>query len=200
MNWVKWNQFRYRLYAPFYDVLLILLNKKRAECLQSIPFTNHSRIALVGCGTGLDLEYLPRKSSILAMDLTRKMLQIASKKGLSRGFDSFFSIQMNAETLALKSNSVDFIILSLIIAVVNDPNRCMQEAIRVLKPGGTMVIMDKFVGTKVSFFRRVFSPLAKLIATDLTCALEPLLHDQPLILKQDCAFYKIFRCVQLQKM
>ena len=201
MNWVKWNQVRYGFYAPFYDLFLMVLNKKRAKCFSSITFKEGSSVALLGCGTGLDLEHLPLSSKVYASDLSLQMLQKAHSRGIKTGFNHYSSICMNAEFITLKNDSQDYVILSLILAVVNNPLRCMQEAVRILKPGGTMMILDKFIpmGTKGSLLRRSINPLAKFIATDLTRSLEPILDGLPLSVVEDQSVFKVFRFVKLKK-
>jgi hypothetical protein len=52
----------------------------------------------------------------------------------------------------------------------------LAETERVLAPGGRISIYDEFVpsGTKPSLLRRAINPLARLVFSDLTRSLEPL--------------------------
>ena len=53
----------------------------------------------------------------------------------------------------------DAVVLHLILAVIPDPVRCLQEAARALRPGGRMVVFDKFVrGGRVPLALRLVNP------------------------------------------
>ncbi|HEU0283137.1 MAG TPA: phosphatidylethanolamine N-methyltransferase, partial [Gallionella sp.] len=70
--------------------------------------------------------------------------------------------------------------LHLILAVVPHPEKCLGEAARVLKPGGTILIFDKFLRPQQhAWLRRVFNLLTRHIATRMDVVFEEVLHEVP---------------------
>jgi ubiquinone/menaquinone biosynthesis C-methylase UbiE len=83
-------------------------------------------------------------------------------------------------------------ILNLILSVVPDPTRCVSEAIPVLKPGGRIIVFDKFLpdGSRPGLMRRLSNVLSTLLGTDINRRLADiigglpceLVHDEPSLL------------------
>jgi ubiquinone/menaquinone biosynthesis C-methylase UbiE len=74
----------------------------------------------------------------------------------------------------------DCVVLHLIVAVVPEPQRCLSEATRVLKPGGTILLFDKFLheGQRAPL-RRLFNALPRRFATRMDVVLEEVLRTAP---------------------
>jgi ubiquinone/menaquinone biosynthesis C-methylase UbiE len=53
-------------------------------------------------------------------------------------------MEMDAMDLKFPADTFDKTVLHLIVAVVPDPVRALQEAERVTKPNGLLVVLDKF--------------------------------------------------------
>lgn len=96
---------------------------------------------MIGCGTGADFEFIPRDVEVTAVDLTPAMLRRAAAK---IGDRRIRLLEMDAMDLRFPDNAFDKTVLHLILAVVPDPVRTLQEAERVTKPNGLLVVLDKF--------------------------------------------------------
>ena len=154
----------YTLIAPVYDWIVgPALAHARARSLRRLPAANHSRILLNGVGTGLDLPLLPTTNRYTALDLTRAMLQKALPRG--RGLDMTW-IQGDSQCLPFGDNTFDHVVLHLILAIVPDTRAALREATRVVRPGGRLFLLDKFLRPgKTAWLRRALNPLARRIAT-----------------------------------
>lgn len=84
----------------------------------------------IGVGSGRFAEPLGIQWGIEPSD---KMMRVAKQR-------SICLIKGIAESLPLKANSVDFILMVTTICFLNDVSAAMQEAFRVLKPGGALLI------------------------------------------------------------
>jgi len=131
----------YTVWATFYDSVVRFLRWSRRRSLALLHLRAGDSVLLVGCGTGADFEFIPREVEVTAVDLTPAMLQRAAAK---IGDRRIRLLEMDAMDLRFPDNTFDNTVLHLILAVVPDPVRTLQEAERVTKPGGFLVVLDKF--------------------------------------------------------
>lgn len=170
----QWNQFIYRCWSPFYDVFFNngIFHKARRQVFHDILFKPKQRVLFVGIGTGVDLAFIPYDElQVEAIDYSDKMLQKARDKYRN---SSIKFLQMDAQILDFESNSFDIVVASLLLSVVPNPNKSLKEMIRVTKDKGTILIFDKFEPTnkRLSFGKRMFRPLIKLLGTDIGLSFE----------------------------
>lgn len=131
----------YTLWARFYDTVVYFLRWSRRRSFRLLEVQPDDRVLLVGCGTGSDFEFLPPTAPTVAVDLTPAMLRRAKRKVGGR---RIHLAEMDAMQLGLPDNAFDRTVLHLILAVVPDPVRTLREAERVTRPGGILVVLDKF--------------------------------------------------------
>lgn len=166
----------YTLIAPFYDFALDRATRAaRRESLAQLP-TTPSRVLLAGIGTGLDLPLLPQQHRYVGLDLTAAMLRRALPK---TGALDFTPIQGDAQYLPLATASCDAAVLHLILAVVPNPAACLAEAARVVRPGGRILIFDKFLRPgQTAPLRRLANRLMRHLATRLDVVFEDVMAEQ----------------------
>jgi ubiquinone/menaquinone biosynthesis C-methylase UbiE len=196
-----WNRLRYTLWAPGYDLFLAGFGRLRRRSLELLALAPGERVLIVGAGTGADLPYIPDGVSVLAIDLTPAMLARAERHRRP-GVELRV---MDGHRLDLPDASFDAVVLHLILAVIPDPGLCLREAARVLKPGGRIAVLDKFLadGARPSPLRSVANLAASAIATHINRRMGDILaasgadlvveHDEP------AAFRGFFRCLRLRK-
>lgn len=186
INTNSWNRIRYNLYAPGYDSIARVFEESRRRSIDSLGVKKGDSILIVGAGTGLDLEFLPGNCDITATDLTPSMVDRIKKRSLDLKLPVKILV-MDGQKLDFGNESFDKVILHLILAVLPDPYACINEAARVMKQGGTMVIFDKFVprGRKISLRRRMVNIFANLLASDITRDLESILQNSGLTVISD---------------
>ena len=167
----------YTLIAPFYDAFLDRATRAaRAHSLRVLP-AEPGRVLLAGVGTGLDLPHLPAQHHYVGLDLTHAMLCRALPRA---GHVDFSPVQGDAQRLPFADASFDSAVLHLILAVVPQPAHCFAEIARVMKPGGQVLVFDKFLRRRqVAPLRRLLNPLVRRVATRLDVVFEDLLSEAP---------------------
>lgn len=165
----------YTLIAPFYDgVLERATRRARQDNLAHLAGRSPMRVLISGVGTGLDLPFLPEQHDYVGVDLTGAML--ARSLHRSGASTRYRAVQGDAMALPLASDAFDCAVLHLILAVVPQPRCCLSEALRVLRPGGELLVFDKFLRRdQRAPLRRLFNPLTRRVATRLDVVLEDLL-------------------------
>ena len=196
-----WNRFRYTLYTPVYDAIGRWFAPYRRQSIDQLAIQPGERVLLIGAGTGLDLEHIPKGADILATDLTPLMVQQIKVRNRLLGHQLEVRV-MDGQNLDLDAQSVDVVILHLILAVIPDPVACLREAERVLKPGGRIGIMDKFLppGEQAPMWRRWTNIFTFILATDINRRFEPILDHTGLELVSDeqVAWRGNLRVIQLR--
>lgn len=183
MNTNQWNRIRYTLYAPIYDRIARSFNSSRRRSIELLALQPGERVLLTGAGTGEDIQFIPEGVEIVAGDITPAMVEQMRRKArlLSRQIKAEV---MDGQALDIPAESFDAVVLHLILAVIPDPNACIREAVRVLKPGGRLVVFDKFLPEqeRPSISRRLMNIVASFVFSDLNRKLESIIAPTPLVL------------------
>ena len=194
----------YTLLAPIYDSLVSSesLDACRKKSLSRMDDTRNKNILVNGIGSGLDIPHLADDASYIGTDITPAMLDRAEARSNNYTADITFKIA-DSQTLPFEDNSFDAVIMHLILAVVPRPELALQEASRVLKPGGHIYLFDKFIKPgQLAITRRFLDIFLRHIATRTnvvfetvlnTCPQLTLIHDEPVLAKG------WFRLIELQK-
>lgn len=193
----------YTLLAPIYDLIVASPTEAcRKTSLQNLLGYNQRKVLINGIGSGLDIPFLPAGPVYTANDLTPAMLRRARKQADRHQLPITLQ-QADVMQLPYADASFDAVVLHLILAVVSDPARVLQESSRVLKPGGKVFILDKFIAqNKRGYVRRAINPLLRHIATRTDVVFEPLLmqcQDLQLVNNTAAMFGGWFRLIQLEK-
>lgn len=191
----------YTLFAPIYDALIAGPSARlRTRSLAPLSALPAGDVLINGIGTGLDLPHLPRQHRYTGIDLTQAMLKRVQPR--TPGLDIRL-IQGNSLRLPFPDASFDHVVLHLILAVVPEPHTCLAEAARVVRPGGTLLIMDKFLRPgAVAPLRRLLNPISRRLATRLDVVFEETLSevgDLHLIRDQAAMLSGWFRLIELRK-
>jgi len=163
----------YTLAAPFYDALLTAATRgARKRSLAPLAGAEPRRVLLMGVGTGLDLPHLPPQHRYVGLDLTGAMLARARRRAAGL---QFAALRGDVQRLPFHDDSFDVAVLHLILAVVPTPALCLAEAARVLRPGGQLLVFDKFLKPGEGGWKRLLNPLTRHVATRLDVVFEDVL-------------------------
>lgn len=98
-------------------------------------------VADVGAGTGFMADGLAEwVSKVIAIEPSDAMLNVA-RKNLVRHANVEF-MQGSAEHITLEDGSVDVVFANMVLHHCTDPLAAIKEMVRILKPGGRLVITD----------------------------------------------------------
>lgn len=91
------NLFKYRLWAPFYDLVFAndRIKQVRRRIFELVDIQPGQRVLLVGVGTGQDLPFIPNHAEVTGIDFSPVMLAKAQEKSKTRTS----LLVMNAEYL-----------------------------------------------------------------------------------------------------
>jgi ubiquinone/menaquinone biosynthesis C-methylase UbiE len=182
-----WHRLRYDIWSGGYDwfVGIDAVSMARRRSLELLDLKPGEELLIDGCGTGLDLPFIPDGVQITAFDLSPKMVDHARRRAAELGLEARIDVG-DAMRLPYPDASFDAVLLHLILAIVADPRACLLEAARVLRPGGRVAVFDKFVPgqeCRPGLIRRALNVPSRLLFTDLTRCLEPLVAGSPFALE-----------------
>jgi ArsR family transcriptional regulator len=100
------------------------------------------RLIDVGTGTGRMIELFgPRADQSIGVDRSSEMLRLARVKLEAAGIPSSLR-QGDMYALPLPDGSADSVIIHQVLHYAHSPAAAVQEAARVLSPGGTLLVID----------------------------------------------------------
>lgn len=156
----------YARWAPIYDRTfgaLTGVGRRRATALLS---RLGGSVLEVGVGTGLALPLYGPTVSVTGVDYSAEMLEKARAKVEAEGLDRVTALRrMDARALEFPDASFDHVAAMHVISVVPEPEKVMSEIARVLRPGGSVVIVNHFARDSGLLARaeRLAAPLANLL-------------------------------------
>jgi SAM-dependent methyltransferase len=101
------------------------------------------RVADLGCGEGyLTLETSRWASTVYAVDRSKAVLDRARALADRRRVTNVVWKKGELEKLPLEDGSVDVALLSQALHHAQDPGRALREAVRIVVPGGRVLLLD----------------------------------------------------------
>lgn len=136
------------------------------------------KILDVACGTGDFSIAIARKADpaakVTGVDLSEGMLAVMKEKVKESGLDRMISCEVgNAESLRFDDNSFDCVTIAFGIRNFEHRQTALKEILRVLKPGGNLVILELSVPSDrvlrffyKLYFTRVLPVIGGLVSGD----------------------------------
>ncbi len=142
----------YSRWAPVYDLIFDLpFHPGRAAAARAAADAAGpgGEILVVGVGTGLELPLLPGNVLVTGIDISAPMLRAARARVERKRLAQVKGLLvMDAAALEFPDAAFDVALAPYVMSVVPHPERALEEAWRVLRPGGTLVIMNHFAADR----------------------------------------------------
>lgn len=155
-----------------------------------------------GCGTG-DVTWafrriLDPKTRVCAIDISQTSISIARQACGSTTLQPIFTVGSLLD-LGIADHSVDMVLCSGVLVAVPDPDRAFRELVRILKPGGYLVVIlyhkygralhglrraiidliePEDIDRRAQLGRRLFGRSMKSFVREENAPLEGILYDQ----------------------
>lgn len=134
----------YARWAPIYDFVFGAVFERARRAAIMAAERSGGRILEAGVGTGLSLPYYAGTSRLVGIDLSEPMLRRARARVSElrlRNVEGL--VVMDAQRMAFPDNSFEVIVAQLVVTTVPDPEAALDEFMRVLKPGGEIVLISR---------------------------------------------------------
>jgi SAM-dependent methyltransferase len=115
--------------------------KALAEALLKV--LNYRHVADLGAGEGTLAQLLAQRAEqVIAVDLSEKMVEYGQALALQNGLHNLEYRMGDIECPPIANASLDLAILSQALHHAAHPQRAIDAAFRILKPGGRLIILD----------------------------------------------------------
>ncbi|MGO4711464.1 class I SAM-dependent methyltransferase [Bradyrhizobium sp. 2TAF24] len=154
----------YARWAPVYDLVFGPVFDHGRKSTIAIADAIGGRVLDVGVGTGLSLSEYSPTTKLCGVDISEPMLRKAQERVRALNLTNVETLSvMDAKHLAFADNTFNAVVAQYVITAVPDPEATLDDFVRVLKPGGELILVNH-IGAE-SGPRRVFelgfAPLAR---------------------------------------
>jgi phosphatidylethanolamine/phosphatidyl-N-methylethanolamine N-methyltransferase len=134
----------YGRWAPVYDVIFgPVFRRGRLDAVAAAERIG-GRILEVGVGTGLSLPSYSAATRIVGIDISEPMLDKARDRVVRQRLDHVEQIATgDAEKLDFPTASFDVVVAQYVVTAVPNPERALDEFVRVVRPGGEIIITTR---------------------------------------------------------
>ena len=158
----------YKRVSSFYDLTFGQVFRpgqkaiiKKMDCIES------DNVLEIGIGTGSSLQYYPKETKVVGIDISPDMLEVAKKRIVKDKIHNKHILLMNGERLSFPDNSFDKVVGMYVVSVTQNPQVLVEEMKRVCKNDGDIYIVNHFSteqdNTFVKMFEKGLMPISKIL-------------------------------------
>jgi phosphatidylethanolamine/phosphatidyl-N-methylethanolamine N-methyltransferase len=141
-----------------YPVINYFLKGQREVLIKEVNDCTPGKLLEIGVGNG---SHLPLYTShdITGIDISEAMLSNAKR------FENntIRLLVMDGENLSFPEATFDYVVISHVIAVVQNEDKLLEQVCRVLKPGGKLFILNHFTPDNgLKYIDRAFHPVSSI--------------------------------------
>jgi phosphatidylethanolamine/phosphatidyl-N-methylethanolamine N-methyltransferase len=154
----------YARWAPVYDMVFGPVFDHGRKSTIAVADAIGGRVLDVGVGTGLSLSDYSSTTRLCGVDISEPMLRKAQERVRALKLDNVDALcVMDAKQLAFPDAAFDAVVAQYVITAVPDPEATLDDFVRVLKPGGELILVNH-IGAESGprrLFELAFAPLAR---------------------------------------
>lgn len=138
--------------AAAYDDFRKRLLHGREQLFQEIAVPEGGTWVDLGGGTGANLEFIhdsvPRLKSAYVVDLASSLLKVAEERFEQHAWPHVQAVEADATKWQPPEGQVDVVTFSYSLTMIPDWFAAIENALRMLKPGGVIGVVDFYVSRK----------------------------------------------------
>lgn len=138
--------------AEHYDTSRRKLLHGRADLVTRLPLEPGAHLIEMGGGTGSNLELfgerLRQARKVELVDLCRPLLTQAERRCTREGWNNVELVHADATTWTSPHGQADLVLCAYSLSMIPDWWAAVDNALRLLKPGGTLAVVDFFISRK----------------------------------------------------
>jgi phosphatidylethanolamine/phosphatidyl-N-methylethanolamine N-methyltransferase len=154
----------YAGWAPVYDLVFGAVFDAGRRASIAAAERIGGRILDVGVGTGISLADYSSRNRIVGVDYSEPMLRKAQERVARHKLSHIELLAvMDARRLGFPDAAFDVVVAQYVITAVPDPEAVLDEFVRVIRPGGEIVLVNH-LGAEAGLqrdFEHWFAPLAR---------------------------------------
>ena len=154
----------YAAWAPVYVLVFGAVVDHGRKSTIAVADAIGGRVLDVGVGTGLSLSDYSRTTKLCGVDISEPMLRKAQERVRALNLTNVETLSvMDAKNLAFPDGAFDAVVAQYVITAVPDPEATLDDFMRVLKPGGELILVNH-IGAESGprkVFELAFAPLAR---------------------------------------
>ena len=169
----------YSEFAPLYDKIFGKIFYSRLRyVIGDLHIPRGARVLEVGAGTGTSFPAYPLHCEVIGIDLAPDMLARAQGKIRENGWTHLKVLKMDALHLDFPDDSFDYVMAFHVVTVVPDPVRMIEEAKRVCRPGGRIVVVNHFTSDfpLLGFLTETLDPMTRRLGWRTNLRLRPFIE------------------------
>jgi ubiquinone/menaquinone biosynthesis C-methylase UbiE len=129
-GWKKWDGLMMQFLQPINDAMISKLNLRESDHILDVA---------TGTGEpGLTIAAKLKTGKVTGIDLSEKMLEVATEHAANRGVQNFQTVCCDASEMPFEDDTFDGITCRLGFMFFPEMEVTLREMIRVLKPGGVI--------------------------------------------------------------
>lgn len=157
--------------AEHYDDFRKRLLQGRQEVYERLGQSNQGTWVDFGGGTGANLEFIgpaiSKFQNIYVVDLAESLLGVVDKRVRTNGWGNVKAVAADATRWIPPAGQVDVVTFSYSLTMIPDWFGAIENALRILRPGGSIGVIDFYVArkhpsqglAKHGWFNRTFWPV-----------------------------------------
>jgi len=153
----------YDRWAPVYDIVFGTVFERARRAAIAECERIGGRVLEVGVGTGISLPYYSPRCRITGIDISEEMLQVGRERVDAQHLGNVEELTvMDAQCLDYATGSFDVVTAQYVVNTVPDPEAALDEFMRVLRPGGELIVINR-IGAEAGARLRVEKMLQPVV-------------------------------------